>query len=104
MVVVAPTTHFRWPIAMPRVVVPGEIPDEKIMYPLEPTFKEYPQEKFELVPGSASGLHTEGSVVTVALNDGTSRAVPYDNALHCYQVVGKRRHALEGCLHSQQHL
>ncbi|KJK77914.1 hypothetical protein H634G_06881 [Metarhizium anisopliae BRIP 53293] len=40
---------------MPRVVVPGEIPDEKIMYPLEPTFKEYPQEKFEFVPGSASG-------------------------------------------------
>ncbi|KAG8421866.1 Apoptosis-inducing factor 1, mitochondrial [Metarhizium acridum] len=78
MVVVAPTTHFHWPIAMPRVVVPGQMPVEKIMYPLEPTFREYPEEKFEFVLGSASDLDPEGSVVTVALNDGTSRAVPYD--------------------------
>lgn len=81
MIVVAPTTHFHWPIAMPRVVVPGEMPDEKIMYPLEPTFKEYPADKFEFVLGSASGLDPEGNVVTVALNDGSSRSVSYDTLL-----------------------
>lgn len=78
MIVVAPTTHFHWPIAMPRVVVPGEMPDEKIMYPLEPTFKEYPASKFEFVLGSASELDPEGNVVTVALNDGGSRSISYD--------------------------
>ncbi|OAQ63494.1 apoptosis-inducing factor [Pochonia chlamydosporia 170] len=78
MIVVSPTTHFHWPIAMPRVVVPGQMPDEKIMYPLEPTFREYPKDKFEFVLGSASSLDPDGNTVTVALDDGTSRDVSYD--------------------------
>ncbi|KAK2601943.1 Apoptosis-inducing factor 1, mitochondrial [Conoideocrella luteorostrata] len=78
MIVVAPTTHFHWPLAMPRVVVPGQMPDDKVMYPLEPTFKEYSADKFEFILGSASGLDPEGNLVTIALSDGTSRTVPYN--------------------------
>ena len=49
VVVVSPSTHFLWPIAMPRAIVPGQFADEKVMFPLEPTFDEYPAEKFEFV-------------------------------------------------------
>ena len=82
MVVVAPTTHFHWPIAMPRVVVPGLMADEKAMYQLGPTFSEYPADKFEFVLGSASAMNPSASTVTVALNDGGGdREISYDTLI-----------------------
>lgn len=78
MIVVAPNTHFHWPIAMPRVVVPGQMADDKVMFPLEPIFREYPADKFEFVLGKASALDPSGNIVTVALNTGDSRAIAYD--------------------------
>lgn len=79
MVVVSPSTHFVWPIAMPRAIVPGQFSDDKFMFALEPTFAEYPADKFEFVLGTASGLDTAGKTVTIALNgDGGARSIEYD--------------------------
>ena len=70
LVVVNPSTHFHFPIAMPRVVVPDQMPDDKVMYALEPHFKEYPADKFQFILGSAANLDPKNKVVTVDLNDG----------------------------------
>lgn len=79
MVVVSPNTHFLWPIAMPRAIVPGQLADEKVLFPLEPTFKEYPSDKFEFVLGTASSLDPSAKSVTVLTNNATeSRTVHYD--------------------------
>ncbi|RBR12856.1 uncharacterized protein FIESC28_08446 [Fusarium coffeatum] len=69
MVVVSPNTHFHWPIAMPRVVVPGQVPDEKALVPLAPTFVDYPSDKFEWIQGKAVALDTSSNLVSVELND-----------------------------------
>lgn len=77
MVVIAPNTHFHWPIAIPRAVVPGQLPDEKVSIALEPYFKDYPKDKFEFVLGTASGLDPDTKSVIVALNTGGSSTVSY---------------------------
>lgn len=71
MVVVSPNTHFHWPVAMPRVVVPGQVPDEKALVPLAPTFSDYPSDKFEWIQGKAVALDTNSNLVSVEMN-GTS--------------------------------
>ena len=79
VVVVSPSTHFLWPIAMPRAIVPGQFADEKFMFPLEPTFDEYPAEKFEFVLGTASNLNPKTKIITVAVGrSGGSRVIHYD--------------------------
>ncbi|KAG4264073.1 hypothetical protein FPRO04_01294 [Fusarium proliferatum] len=78
MVVVSPNTHFLWPVAMPRVVVPGQISDDKVIIPLEPTFSTYPTDKFEWIQGKAISLDTTSSLVSVELNSSaTVREVNY---------------------------
>lgn len=81
LVVVTPTTHFQWPIAMPRVVVPGQFADDKVLIPLEPTFKEYPASKFEFVLGKATSLDPTSNLVVVALNSGGTQSVSYDTLI-----------------------
>lgn len=78
MIVVNPTSQFLWPIAMPRAVVPGQFSDDKFMYDLEPTFKEYPANKFEFIVGAASSLDPKTNTVTVALPSGVTRQLNYD--------------------------
>ncbi|KAG8666374.1 hypothetical protein FPOAC2_11486 [Fusarium poae] len=78
IVVVSPNTHFHWPVAMPRVVVPGQVPDDKAFVPLEPTFADYPSDKFEWIQGKAVALDTSSNLVSVELNDTpTVREVNY---------------------------
>ncbi|KAF9777462.1 hypothetical protein IL306_004431 [Fusarium sp. DS 682] len=69
MVVVAPNTHFHWPIAMPRVVVPGQFADDKVLIPFEPTFSTYPSDKFEWIQGKAVSLDPTSNVVSVEANN-----------------------------------
>ncbi|KAL6411020.1 Apoptosis-inducing factor 2 [Ilyonectria robusta] len=78
LIVVAPNTHFQWPIAMPRAVVLGQLADNKVFIDLEPTFKDFPPSKFEFVQGKASSLEPASNLVTVALNDGGTQTVTYD--------------------------
>ncbi|PNP55129.1 hypothetical protein THARTR1_04818 [Trichoderma harzianum] len=77
MIVVAPNTHFHWPIAMPRVIVPGQLADDKAMIDLRPFFKEYPADKFEFVQGVASALDPASNTVNVLLSSGASRTINY---------------------------
>ncbi|KAL7931226.1 hypothetical protein V8C35DRAFT_310723 [Trichoderma chlorosporum] len=77
MIVVAPNTHFHWPVAMPRVVVPGQLPDDKAMIDLRPHFKEYPADKFEFVQGTASAMDPASNTVDVLLSSGASRTINY---------------------------
>lgn len=70
IVVVSPNTHFHWPVAMPRAIIPGQFGDDDVMIPLEPTFKDYPADKFEWVRGTASSLDTDSNTVVAELNDG----------------------------------
>ncbi|KAF4977808.1 hypothetical protein FZEAL_5715 [Fusarium zealandicum] len=82
IVVVAPNTHFHWPIAMPRAVVPGQLADDKVLISFEPTFKEYPAEKFEWIQGKAVSLDTGSKTVAIELNgNATVREVTYDTLI-----------------------
>ncbi|EQK98402.1 hypothetical protein G6O67_002341 [Ophiocordyceps sinensis] len=81
LVVVAPNTHFYWPIAIPRVMVPGQLADDKVMFPWDAIFGQYPADKFEFVLGKASALDPSAKAVTVALGapdgHGSTRSVTY---------------------------
>lgn len=82
MIVVSPSTHFVWTIGMPRAIVPGQFTDDKVLYELQPIFKEYPSDKFEFVLGKASNLDPVGKTVTVALNGPAStRNITYDTLI-----------------------
>ncbi|KAM5346232.1 hypothetical protein ACJ41O_009237 [Fusarium nematophilum] len=81
LLVVAPNTHLHWPIAMLRVIVPGQMPEGKAMIPLEAQLKQYPTDKFEHILGHASNLDVNGNAVTVRLNEGGSREVKYDTLI-----------------------
>ncbi|KAH0530388.1 hypothetical protein TsFJ059_005010 [Trichoderma semiorbis] len=81
MIVVTPSTHFSWPIAMPRVVVPGQMDFDKVFYPLAPTFSKYPADKFELVLGAADLLDPIGQTINVSLNSGEERVIPYNTLI-----------------------
>ncbi|KPM41651.1 hypothetical protein AK830_g4881 [Neonectria ditissima] len=77
IVLVAPNANFHWPIAMPRVVVPGQLADDKVLIPLAPTFADYPPSKFEFVQGTAASLDPASNTVGVELNAGGSREITY---------------------------
>jgi NADH dehydrogenase FAD-containing subunit len=82
MVVVSPSTHFLWPIAMPRAIVPGQFAGEKFMFPLETTFNEYPADKFEFVLGTASSLDPKTKQITVSVGkDSNRRVIQYDTVV-----------------------
>ncbi|KAL7908612.1 hypothetical protein GGI35DRAFT_469604 [Trichoderma velutinum] len=72
MVIVTPSTHFLWPIAVPRVVAPGQMDFGKVFYPLAPTFAEYPAENFELVLGAADLLDPISQTVNLLIATGTT--------------------------------
>ncbi|OAR01200.1 hypothetical protein LLEC1_05682 [Akanthomyces lecanii] len=78
MIVVSPSTHFLWPIAMPRAIVPGQLADDKFLFALQPTFAEYPADRFEFVLGTASALDPDAKRIQVALRDKGTRDVDYD--------------------------
>lgn len=77
IILVAPTSDFHWPIAIPRAVVPGQLADEKVSIALEPTFADYPPSKFEFVLGKAASLDPASKTVGVELNAGGTREVNY---------------------------
>ncbi|KAJ2983993.1 hypothetical protein NQ176_g283 [Zarea fungicola] len=83
MIVVSPNTHFVWTIAMPRAIVPGQFTDEKVLYELQPTFKEYPAEKFEFVLGTTRNLDPVSKTVTITLNAApdSTRSIAYDTLI-----------------------
>lgn len=77
VVLVAPNDEFFWNIASPRVVIPGAMGEDKVLYSIADAFSKYSQDKFEFVAGKAEALQPDANSVTIALNDGTKRDIAY---------------------------
>ncbi|KAK6833940.1 hypothetical protein PG995_013676 [Apiospora arundinis] len=77
VLLVAPNDEFFWNIASPRVVIPGAMGEDKVLYSIKDAFSKYGDDKFEFVAGKAESLHPDANSVTVALNDGTKRDIAY---------------------------
>ncbi|KAJ9160789.1 FAD/NAD(P)-binding domain-containing protein [Coniochaeta hoffmannii] len=80
VILVSASSHFYMNIAAVRGVIPGEIPDKDLFYPIEPGFAKYPRESFEFVVGSATALDPAGNTVKVRAGDGGAeeRTIAYD--------------------------
>ena len=77
VILVSPTTHAYFNLAAPRAIVPGQIPDEKVLAPIEPAFSKYPSSSFEFVIGSAQSVDSTGKRVEIETESGI-RTVAYD--------------------------
>jgi apoptosis-inducing factor 2 len=77
IILVSPTTHAYFNLAAPRAIVPGQIPDEKILAPIEPAFSKYPSSKFEFVIGTAKSVDPAGKKVEIETESGLL-TVAYD--------------------------
>lgn len=77
LVVVAPNTHLHYPVAMPRVLVPGQMADDAVFVPLDLQFRQYADvpDKFEFVLSAAEALDPDARTVTVS---GGTRTLRYD--------------------------
>ncbi|KAG0650373.1 Oxidoreductase ptaL [Hyphodiscus hymeniophilus] len=76
---VSPNTHFYWNIALPRAVIPGLMPDEKIFQPIAAGFKQYPASKFEFIVASAKSLNFEAKQVHLeTLGSAEAKVLDYD--------------------------
>lgn len=83
---ISPNSHFYWNIALPRAIIPGEIPDEKIFQSIPEGFKQYPANQFEFILGSAEYFDTENKNVQIIGPSG-SQTMEYD-----YLVLGTGSH------------
>jgi len=77
VILVSPTTHAYFNLAAPRAIVPGQIPDEKILAPIEPAFSKYPSSSFEFVIGAAKSVDPASKRVEIETESGL-RTVTYD--------------------------
>ncbi|KAL6849787.1 hypothetical protein ACO1O0_009332 [Amphichorda felina] len=81
LIVVAPNTHMQYPIPMVRIIVPGQMSEDKAFIPVDRQFKEYPADKFEFVLGKADSLDPQAKTVNAALSAGGSRSITYDKLI-----------------------
>ncbi|KAF4120195.1 NADPH-dependent 2,4-dienoyl-CoA reductase, sulfur reductase, or a related oxidoreductase [Geosmithia morbida] len=84
LVVVSPNTHLHFPTPMPRVLIPGQIPDDKVFAALDLQFGQYKDaDKFEFILGVATQLDPTSKSVTVTPNadGGADRTISYDKLL-----------------------
>ncbi|EEU35710.1 uncharacterized protein NECHADRAFT_97901 [Fusarium vanettenii 77-13-4] len=65
VVLVSPSTHHLWNIAVVRGIVPGQLADDKLFQSIEPGFKKYPADSFEFVLGTATHVIPDKSIVRV---------------------------------------
>ncbi|KAH7232646.1 hypothetical protein B0J15DRAFT_517540 [Fusarium solani] len=80
VVLVSPSTHHLWNIAVVRGIVPGQLADDKLFQPIEPGFKQYPVDSFEFVLGTATHVNPNKSVYThlvVATGSSYPSRVPF---------------------------
>ncbi|KAK0626658.1 putative FAD binding protein [Immersiella caudata] len=61
-----------------RGILPGQIPDDKLFYPIVPSFSKYPAEQFDFVLGKAQAVDPISNLVTVRKNDGFEETIKYD--------------------------
>jgi len=58
VILVNPSTHMYWNTASVRAIIPGQFNDEQMFSEIEPGFKQYPEDSFQFVLGTASTLDT----------------------------------------------
>jgi len=76
---VSPNSHFYWNIAVPRALIPGQIPDEKIFQSIADGFKQYAAGQFEFIVASAKSLDVENKKVELEVLGGAgSETLDYD--------------------------
>ena len=78
IILVSPSTHFYWNLAAVRGVIPGAIPDQQLLLPIEPGFAQYSAENFEFVLGKANKLDLERNSVEIAGDNASHRSLSYD--------------------------
>ncbi|KAE9364424.1 putative apoptosis-inducing factor [Stipitochalara longipes BDJ] len=76
---ISPNSHFYWNIAVPRALIHGQIPDEKLFQSIADGFKQYPAVQFEFIVASAKSLDVEGKKVELEiLGSAGGRTLNYD--------------------------
>ena len=76
---VSPNSHFYWNLAVPRALIPGQIPDEKIFQSIAEGFKQYPAGQFEFIVASAKNLDVENKKVELEFfGSAGGRTLDYD--------------------------
>ncbi|EGS21964.1 putative FAD binding protein [Thermochaetoides thermophila DSM 1495] len=79
VVLVSKMTHLYWNLASVRAIIDGKIKDEQIFKPIEPALTRYPEEKRELIIGTATSADFDNKTVEVKLaSDGSVRTIQYD--------------------------
>lgn len=82
VVLVAPNTHFYWNLASVRGIVPDQLADDRLFFPIAPTFAQYPaKDRFEFIVGKAQTLDPATRTVKVSLNEGGGERVVTYNTL-----------------------
>lgn len=87
ILLVTPSSHFFWNVAATRGIIPGEIPDAQLFYPIADQFAKYSPETFDLTLGSATAINDGADIVTVQLNNGNIVDLKYD---HLVIATGSR--------------
>ncbi|KAK0704233.1 hypothetical protein B0T21DRAFT_299181 [Apiosordaria backusii] len=81
-------THFYWNIASVRAIIPGQIPDAKILRDLSEALQPYPSKMYELVIGEAISSDFTAKTVKIQLpNSEDVRKLTYD---HLVLATGAR--------------
>ncbi|KAK0651950.1 hypothetical protein B0T16DRAFT_454363 [Cercophora newfieldiana] len=78
VILVSPNSDLYWHNAAVRGILPGQIPDEKLFYPIAKSFSKYPTEHFESVLGKAQAVDPAKRSVLVRKNDGSEQTITYD--------------------------
>jgi NADH dehydrogenase FAD-containing subunit len=78
VVLVAPNSDFYWHNASVRGILPGQIPDDKLFYPIAASFSKYPTEHFDFVLGKAHAVDPANNSLVVRKADGFEQTIQYD--------------------------
>jgi apoptosis-inducing factor 2 len=81
VVLVNPSDTFYWNLASPRIVLPGQLVEDKYMWSIPDLFAKYPSDKFEFVAGKADTLSPEDNSVVVRQADGSTRTIAYHTVI-----------------------
>ncbi|KAK7427253.1 hypothetical protein QQZ08_006189 [Neonectria magnoliae] len=81
VILTSPNSHFFWNVAATRGIIPDEIPNNQLFLPIQPAFAQYSADNFEFVLGAADGIDAAGNTVSISLNEGSKRSIPYDQLI-----------------------
>ncbi|KAK4178182.1 putative NADH dehydrogenase [Triangularia setosa] len=76
VILVSKNTHFYWNIASVRAIIPGQIPDQKMLRELSEALQPYPSNMYELVIGEAISSDFTAKTVKVQLNNSDPESEP----------------------------